>query len=449
MPYVMVPVPEEHVQDVMQFVLREVAKASQLPWDEESVAQLFGEVDEASRSLLAYAARAITNGTDLLGGPSGRPDAAQAAGGRRDHPGPQRASLEGQPACTSEHPRRLRDPAERAQRREAGPLDERRAGAAGAQGRECRVGRCPASPERPGWMTLANGVFRPEGRRAPQTSPTEAPLPTFIIIGAQKSATRWLRQNLGRHPDIFVPARELKYFNHPKRVDVLGTAWYRAQFDRWAGEAITGEATPGYMMLGHRPAVVAERIQATVPEVRLIALLRNPVDRAYSAFLHHQRAERIHPRARLLDTVRRCRPEDDWMGIIAGGWYAASLGPYVELLRRPAAGPRARRHRGGPRVRVRVSSRPCPSDDRLRAAGPRQGRLQQPRRGALRPSFGRRPVRAVRALPGRRRATRDHAGTRSLDVATLGHCRLTGPMAAGDPVDARGPPSRPCRCLGR
>jgi hypothetical protein len=65
MPYVMVPVPEEHVQDVMQFVLREVAKASQLPWDEESVTALFYEVDEASRSLLAYAARATIGGTDI------------------------------------------------------------------------------------------------------------------------------------------------------------------------------------------------------------------------------------------------------------------------------------------------------------------------------------------------------------------------------------------------
>ena len=181
-------------------------------------------------------------------------------------------------------------------------------------------------------MTLANDVFRPEGRRGRQTAPVEAPLPTFIVIGAQKSATRWLRENLGQHPDIFVAPEELKYFNHPKRVDVLGAGWYRAQFDGWAGEAITGEATPGYMMLGHRPADVAGRIKATVPAVRLIALLRNPVDRAYSAFLHHQRADRVHPRARLLDTVRRCRPEDDWMGIIAGGWYAASLDPYVKLF---------------------------------------------------------------------------------------------------------------------
>jgi hypothetical protein len=65
MPYVMVPVPEEHVQDVMQFVLREMSKASLLPWDEESVSAMFHEVDEASRSLLAYAARASLSGTDL------------------------------------------------------------------------------------------------------------------------------------------------------------------------------------------------------------------------------------------------------------------------------------------------------------------------------------------------------------------------------------------------
>jgi hypothetical protein len=65
MPYVMVPVPEEHVQDVMQFILREVAKAAQEPWDDESISELFHEVDEASRSLLAYTARASIGGADI------------------------------------------------------------------------------------------------------------------------------------------------------------------------------------------------------------------------------------------------------------------------------------------------------------------------------------------------------------------------------------------------
>jgi hypothetical protein len=65
MPYVMVPVPEEHVQDVMQFVLREVAKASLEPWDDTSITELFHDADEAGRSLLAYAARGAMSGTDI------------------------------------------------------------------------------------------------------------------------------------------------------------------------------------------------------------------------------------------------------------------------------------------------------------------------------------------------------------------------------------------------
>jgi|SRR5262245_1572349 len=65
MPYVMVPVPEEHVQDVMQFVLREVARAALEPWDEESISTLFHEVEEEGRSLLAYVARAIAGGKEI------------------------------------------------------------------------------------------------------------------------------------------------------------------------------------------------------------------------------------------------------------------------------------------------------------------------------------------------------------------------------------------------
>jgi hypothetical protein len=65
MPYVMVPVPEEHVQDVMQFVLREVARASLEPWDGDAVSTLFHDVDEEGRSLLAYAARAVVSGKEL------------------------------------------------------------------------------------------------------------------------------------------------------------------------------------------------------------------------------------------------------------------------------------------------------------------------------------------------------------------------------------------------
>lgn len=65
MPYVMVPVPEQHVEEVMQFVLRAMTRASLQPWDEESLGALFSEVDELSRTLLAFVARSALAGEDL------------------------------------------------------------------------------------------------------------------------------------------------------------------------------------------------------------------------------------------------------------------------------------------------------------------------------------------------------------------------------------------------
>jgi hypothetical protein len=65
MPYVMVPVPEEHVEDVMQFILRAIARASIEPWDDTSIFETYHEVDETTRSLLAFVARAAADGKEL------------------------------------------------------------------------------------------------------------------------------------------------------------------------------------------------------------------------------------------------------------------------------------------------------------------------------------------------------------------------------------------------
>lgn len=65
MDYVMVPVPEEHVVDVMLLVARLVAKASVVPWTDDAVVELFDEVDEVSRSVLSMVARATTAGRDV------------------------------------------------------------------------------------------------------------------------------------------------------------------------------------------------------------------------------------------------------------------------------------------------------------------------------------------------------------------------------------------------
>ena len=72
MPYVMIPVPEEHVEDVMQFTLRAIAQAEIEPWDTESITQTYGDVDEATRSLLAFVARASFDGEALAAADAAR-----------------------------------------------------------------------------------------------------------------------------------------------------------------------------------------------------------------------------------------------------------------------------------------------------------------------------------------------------------------------------------------
>jgi Sulfotransferase domain len=160
------------------------------------------------------------------------------------------------------------------------------------------------------------------------TSSREPPLPTFLIIGAQKSATRWLRFNLGLHPDVYAAPNEIEFFNNRNRYNDLGVSWYRSQFEGWAGESIGGEATPGYMFWRHQPTICSERVRSVVPDARLIAILRNPIDRAHSAMLHHIARNALPPDSDLVDIVRRTRADRDPLGLISGGWYAESLEPY-------------------------------------------------------------------------------------------------------------------------
>jgi hypothetical protein len=157
---------------------------------------------------------------------------------------------------------------------------------------------------------------------------SKPPLPNFLIIGAQKSATRWLRMHLGQHPEIFTADKELRFFNDDSFERGLDS--YRKGFEGWDGEPVIGEATPSYMMWRELPERSAARIEESLPDVRLMALLRNPVDRTYSAFVHHVREGRIPADMDLLERLRDVPPEEDDLGLVAGGWYAASLAPYFE-----------------------------------------------------------------------------------------------------------------------
>lgn len=103
----------------------------------------------------------------------------------------------------------------------------------------------------------------------------------FIVIGAQKSGTTSLFKYLQDHPRIFIPAaKEAPYFTENAYLD-LGFDWYLAEFFGNADpDQLWGTVTPSYMA----NLDAARRIHETIPDVKLIALLRNPIDRAMSQY---------------------------------------------------------------------------------------------------------------------------------------------------------------------
>jgi len=153
------------------------------------------------------------------------------------------------------------------------------------------------------------------------------PTPQFVIVGAQKSGTRYLRFNLGLHPDIHTCDEELSFFVHRSKW-TTGVDGYRSLFTGWDGETFVGEATPGYMMWRHEPNRMAKRMKAALPDIKPIAVLRNPVDRAYSAFIHHLKRNRVKPTDDFVELVTRPNAKTQRYGLLEGGWYASSLRPY-------------------------------------------------------------------------------------------------------------------------
>lgn len=106
------------------------------------------------------------------------------------------------------------------------------------------------------------------------------PLPDFLVIGAQKAGTTALYAYLRWHPGIAGPSwKEVSFFD---RHWWRGVAWYRGQFPMRSRGRLVGEASPSYLFHPLAP----ERVRAVVPRAKLIVLLRNPVDRAYSQYQH-------------------------------------------------------------------------------------------------------------------------------------------------------------------
>jgi hypothetical protein len=120
---------------------------------------------------------------------------------------------------------------------------------------------------------------RPAGGRGPR-------LPNFLVIGAMKSGTTSLFHYLRAHPQVFMsPLKEVDFFIEGGNWG-RGLDWYRRQFDGASPEAVAiGEASTSYTKYPEYEGV-PERISALLPDVRLIYVVRDPIERIRSHYQH-------------------------------------------------------------------------------------------------------------------------------------------------------------------
>ena len=109
--------------------------------------------------------------------------------------------------------------------------------------------------------------------------------PSFLVLGAPKCGTSSLCHYLAQHPQVYLaPEKEPRFFDaeYERGLDYY---WSR-YFPGWSGQAVAGEGRTYLLLLPFVPA----RIRESLPGARLIAILRNPVDRAYSHWWHRYTA---------------------------------------------------------------------------------------------------------------------------------------------------------------
>jgi hypothetical protein len=144
----------------------------------------------------------------------------------------------------------------------------------------------------------------------------------FIGIGAQKSGTSWAYACLYEHPEICAPIKEIHFFSRPRFEK--GKEWYESHFSACSQGKLQGEFSTSYLYSQE----AAERIHGYYPDTKIIAILRNPVDRAYSQYRNAIKAGEI-PESVSFDAYQKSEPS-----VIEQGKYAAQLERYVKYFKK-------------------------------------------------------------------------------------------------------------------
>ncbi|HRD76208.1 MAG TPA: sulfotransferase [Hyphomicrobiaceae bacterium] len=184
----------------------------------------------------------------------------------------------------------------------------------------------------------------------------------FVCVGAQKSGTTWLARILADHPELFLtPVKEIHYFDHVRGITghlsmekrrsryrkyhqrlwtewgrfsrnrqhwrwyrdymrpEIGDRWYADLFRHRDGRRFAGEVTPEYAIIGREGF---EHIRRLAPAARVLFIMRNPVERAWSQALHHARSERIDAGRASLEELKRIVDQPRFRAL---GDYGATL----------------------------------------------------------------------------------------------------------------------------
>ncbi len=167
--------------------------------------------------------------------------------------------------------------------------------------------------------------------------------PNFFLVGAQKAGTSSIYAYLKQHPDIFLPAvKEPHFFSQVVATpsyqpiffpSILKETEYLQLYGRAGGFRAVGDASVSYLWDSHAP----RRIWARVPDAKILIVLRDPVERAYSHYLMNVReGVEVLPFYEAL-LANQCEISSGWGTsrlYIETGLYAAQVERYVELFGR-------------------------------------------------------------------------------------------------------------------
>jgi hypothetical protein len=160
--------------------------------------------------------------------------------------------------------------------------------------------------------------------------------PNFFIVGAAKAGTSSLYNYIAQHPDVFMPELKEPHFFSEWRspaLEIDSMDEYLRLFEEAPENARVGEASTSYLA----SAAAAQRIRRFNPNARIIIVLRNPIDRAYSQYWNHVRdnMESLSFEEALQAEPERIR-EGKWHGFyyVEGGRYAKQVARYMDAFGR-------------------------------------------------------------------------------------------------------------------